>query len=691
LPPSEAVHPLQLGRYEVRGVLGRGGMGTVLHGFDPLLNRSIAIKVLQTEWLAEEGMAERLVREAQAAAAVEHDNIVSIYAVEVLDGNPCIVMPLLQGETLRQRLERVDGPLPVGEFLTIARETALGLAAAHTAGLIHCDIKPANLWLEAPQGRVKILDFGLAIEHGDGHRDGGNISGTPGYLAPEQARGLPLDQRTDIFSLGCVLYRMATGLAPFTGERRLKALWTVLSERPVAACEINPALPEELSGLLSRMMSLQPGDRPATVAEVVDVLDAFERRREALRGGIIRRRWLLAMLGAAVLSGTGVGTWAMFAAPRAAQPVPVTILGDEPPLDIVLHRGGREWPVTLGPETTLSLPPGDYTVRPITASVSRRLIPEQFVVTDQKPLVVRIAFVGEIARHAKHTQMVTSVAVAPGKNPPVVFSVGQDRALVRWEPAKKALPVFSNLSYSARCVAVSPEGDEVATAGGNKTLPQETVIELRQPGQIDGPVRTLEGHTRLISALAYSPDGKWLASACAEGVLLWDRASGASERLQVEDGETSVVTSLVFSADSRHLLAGGDQLTQWDLSTKTPRQRVVAGDRLIRAVSFLKKGFATAGDDGVVRIWTSIDANPREFDSLRRPVLAMDVSADGTQLLTGDADGNVRVWSVATGEMRRILQGQTRAVQAVKFVAKDRQAVSAGADGAVRLWQLPFP
>lgn len=683
----------QLGRYEIRGQLGRGGMGAVLHGFDSLLKRSVAIKVLQTEWLAKDGMAERLVREAQAAAVVVHDNIVPIYGIEFLQNRPCIVMPLLVGETLQQRLERHKEPMPLGEFLRIARGSASGLAAAHSAGLIHCDMKPANLWLEAPGGRVKILDFGLAIRPGDGHGERGTISGTPGYIAPEQARGGPVDQRADIFSLGCVFYRMATRREPFSGKNAFKALWTVLATPPAPASTFNSDLPAELSDLISRMMSRNPEERPATASEVIAVLDDYESQVADRRNALIRRRRMLAGLGAAVLGGAGVGMWAMFTAPRAAKPVPVTFFGNEQPLDVVLQREGREWPLTLGPETTLSLPPGDYTVRPVSVEDRRTLVPDRFVVTEQASQVFRIAFVGEIARHSQHTQQVTGLILIPGSETPVILSVGQDRALVRWEPTKKEQPTFVNLSYSGRCIAISPGGDEVATAGGNKTLPSETIIELRHPNQIDRSLRTLAGHARIVSALSYSPDGKWLASSDTQEVLLWNRESGTSQRLSVEAAEESLhsVNTLVFSNDGRRLLTGGDRLTEWDLATMSSRQVSLPGESLVRAMRAFQNGFVTAGDDGIVRIWTSFDTKLRELKGIGRPLLAMAVSADGDRLFTGDVDGNVCLWSVTAGELVRILRGHSRSVQAVEFLMKDRQAVSAGSDGTVRLWQLPFP
>lgn len=692
--PSEpdVEFPRQLGRYEIRGLLGRGGMGTVLRGFDPLLNRSVAIKVLQTEWMAEEGMAEQLIREAQAAATVEHDHIVSIYAVELQQGNPCIVMPLLKGMTLNQRLEQAGGPLSAAEVLRISREAASGLAAAHASGLVHCDVKPGNLWLESPQGRVKILDFGLAVEHEDGKEHRGGISGTPGYLAPEQATGGVIDQRTDLFSLGCVMYRMATGRAPFTGEARQRALWTVLSDPPTAASELNPECPAEVSALIGRMLSREANERPATATEVVAALDAFERRLADDRSRLIRRRWLLATLSAALLGGGSVGTWAMMTAPRPARPVPVTLLGDVPAVDVVLHREGREWLLTPGPDTTLPLLPGEYRVRPATPSDQRHLVPEQFVVAAGQARVVRIAFVGEIARHAQHTQMVAGAAVLPSAIPPVIFSVGQDRALVQWDPSQEQPPRFATLSYAARCVAVAPDGNEIATAGGNKSLPQDTLIELRNPQRIDGPVRKLESHTRIISALAYSPDGRWLASACAEGVLLWDRATGTSERLHVAslEGTPLLVTSLAFTRDSRRLLTGGEQVTQWEISTLQSRHVVPPGAGLIRAVACLQQGFAAAGDDGIVRIWADIDSKPRESASVGCPILSLAATNEGSHVLTGDASGRVRLWNAASGELVSVLTGHSRPVHAVAFVGDGRRAVSAGADGTVRLYQLPF-
>ncbi len=689
--------PQQLGRYEVRGVLGRGGMGTVLHAFDPLLNRSIAVKVLQAEWLAEPGMAERMVREAQAAAAFQHDNIVPIYAVELRNGHPCIVMPLLQGVSLHQRLQDVDGPLPLGEFLQIARDVGQGLAAAHAAGLIHCDIKPANLWLEAPNDRVKILDFGLAIAHGDGNRDDGRISGTPGYLAPEQAKGLPLDQRTDIFSLGCVLYRMATGQSPFTGERRLRALWTVLAEPPVAAAEINPDLPEELSDLISQMMSRDPGDRPATVTEVLDALDAYERRVAELRGGVVRRRWLLAMFGVAVLSSAGVGAWAMFAAPRAAKPVPVTFLGGSEPLAIKLRRDGLETPVTLARESVVSLPPGEYSTHLVEELPGRELIPRNIVIEENQPVVIATVLVGEIARHSTHTRAVTGIAVQNGMNaaedaqPARIWSVGLDRTLVFWDGTASLEPRFATLPHEGRCVALSPQGQQVATAGGNKQTPRELAIrhwDARTLAELDTP---LEGHERLIFAMAYSPDGQHLVSAGAEGVLVWNLPAGDHAVLPESDAHT--VQAVAYSRDGQQLLTGGESGTvaMWDMQTQTKHRSHVVGEATIRAVAFLPDGYLAAGDDGTVWAWKTSSDKPQTVVVRPQPVTCLAVSPTGDQIVFGDGSGTVGVWSLKTHQLSYEFRGHRGPVNTAAFINDGRKAVSGGVDGTVRLWQLPFP
>src|SRR5262249_51527235 len=191
------------------------GMGIVLRAFDEKLRRVVAIKVMAAKLATNAAARRRFTREAQAAAAVSHDHIVTIHAVEEEGGLPYQVMQYVSGLSLQQRLDR-DGPLELKEILRIGTQTAAGLAAAHARGLIHCDIKPANILLESNVERARITDFGLARAGAEASlTQCGVVAGTPQYMSPEQAEGRPVDHRTDRFSLGRVLYAMCAGRATF--------------------------------------------------------------------------------------------------------------------------------------------------------------------------------------------------------------------------------------------------------------------------------------------------------------------------------------------------------------------------------------------------------------------------------------------------------------------------------------------
>jgi tRNA A-37 threonylcarbamoyl transferase component Bud32/uncharacterized protein YcfJ len=286
LAPAQAPDELgRLGGYRVLAVLGSGGMGVVFKGEDVHLRRLVALKAMLPGVATDPANRERFRREAQAAAAIEHDNIVPIYHVGEDRAIPFLVMPLLRGESLNERLQR-EPRLPAGDVLRIGRETAAGLAAAHERGLIHRDIKPANLWLEtlpaeweASGQRVKILDFGLAraVSANAQLTQSGMIVGTPAFMAPEQASGKVVDARCDLFSLGCVLYRAATGEFPFKGMDTISTLMAVAMEQPTPPRDLNPALPRALSDLILRLLAKTAAERPPSARALLTTLRALEK------------------------------------------------------------------------------------------------------------------------------------------------------------------------------------------------------------------------------------------------------------------------------------------------------------------------------------------------------------------------------------------------------------------------------
>ena len=261
-----------LGHYEVMRVLGQGGFGTVLKAFDEKLHRMVAIKVLSRQLAATSPPRKRFIREARAVAAIKHENVVQVYSVEE-QPLPYIVMELVDGSTLQDKMDEA-GPIDIPEVLHIGRQIAAGLAAAHSLGLIHRDIKPANVLLEKGVVlKVKITDFGLARTADDASlTQSGTITGTPLYMAPEQAKGAKLDSRADLFSLGSVLYALACGHPPFRAATTLAVLRRVTEDTPRPLQEIIPETPNWFVAIVDKLLAKDPADRFQTAQEVADML-----------------------------------------------------------------------------------------------------------------------------------------------------------------------------------------------------------------------------------------------------------------------------------------------------------------------------------------------------------------------------------------------------------------------------------
>jgi serine/threonine protein kinase len=294
-PPEQPDEIGRLGLYRILARLGSGGMGVVFRAEEPELKREVALKVMLPHLASNPTWKARFVREARAQAAVQHDHVVTIHRVDEDHGVAFIVMPLLKGQTLGAALKQNPRP-PLKEVLRIGREMAEGLAAAHEAGLIHRDIKPSNVWLDGRRRAVKILDFGLARAaegteladapaHSSVSTDGsvefdltvqGAVVGTPTYMSPEQARGDKVDSRTDLFSLGTVLYQMATGTVPFLGATTRAILNAVEQITPPPPSAIVPTLPVSLSDLILRLLEKKVGDRPQSAEQVAEELRELE-------------------------------------------------------------------------------------------------------------------------------------------------------------------------------------------------------------------------------------------------------------------------------------------------------------------------------------------------------------------------------------------------------------------------------
>ena len=258
----------RLGRYDIEKVIGSGGMGVVLKAHDSELNRPIAIKLLSPH-LSHVGAArERFAREGRAAAAVVHEHVVAIYNVEADGTLPFLIMQYVPGRSLQARVDE-DGPLGVEEILRIGLQAAAGLAAAHAQGLVHRDVKPSNILLEDSVERAVLTDFGLARAMDDASlTQTGILAGTPSYMSPEQATGVEIDARSDLFSLGAVLYFMATGRPPFRADGALAVLHRICQEKHRPVWQLNKDVPDELCDIIDRLLEKKPARRLASAEEV---------------------------------------------------------------------------------------------------------------------------------------------------------------------------------------------------------------------------------------------------------------------------------------------------------------------------------------------------------------------------------------------------------------------------------------
>jgi tRNA A-37 threonylcarbamoyl transferase component Bud32 len=411
LAPS--TEPGSLGRldhYEVLEVVGKGGTGAVLRARDRKLERIVALKVLAAP-LAVSGTArQRFAREARAAAAIRDEHVIAIHAVEDRGPVPYLVMEFIDGCTLEALLRRA-GPLEVRDILRIGVQAASGLAAAHKQGLVHRDIKPANVLLENGVQRVKLTDFGLARAADDASlTQSGFIPGTPAYMSPEQANGEPIDHRSDLFSLGSVLYEMCTGRTAFRAPNTAAVLRRVSDETPRPIREVNPDVPEPLCRLIERLQAKKPADRPASAKEVADLLAGLLAELNGGRSGEpsgapilqrppqlprpARRRWLWAAAAVVLLcaglglgEATGVtdvrGTVIRLFSPEGTLVVEV----DDPGVSVIVDGG--DVVITGAGAKEIRLKPGQYKVE---ANKDGTLIRRELVtVTRNGRQVVRIS------------------------------------------------------------------------------------------------------------------------------------------------------------------------------------------------------------------------------------------------------------------------------------------------------------
>lgn len=682
------------GRFVLEKVLKSGGMGDVWQGTDRQLRRPVAIKVMQGR-LAD---PRRFEREAQIAARLQHPGITVVYDFGTYDSLPYIVMELLVGQNLADVLDQArGGRLPVGTAVSLIVQAAKALQAAHAHRIIHRDLKPANLFLQ-DEGGLKICDFGIArlADAPDGLTTGEYVLGTPQYMSPEQCEGAEIDERSDLYSLGCMLYELLTGRPPFVAGGQRAIMNQHMNTPPVSPRTLRPDIPRELDSIVLDMLSKDPGDRPADAAVVAARLEAVLAVRPPATGQ----------------TASPEKTRSPYLAPADDGERGVS---REHPQGQRIHQDSRiaarrRDPLELSPE-----------VRPATRDAS-----EPDPIRPQRPAV------GASPPPSALPPPRLQVAPSSGWWSLLAFdpsgrwlaSADGDGTITLWDVAS-GLPVRSWSAEAHVLAMAAGPGNQLAVGGDDGCARIWDVERAALRGQF-------YGHVGGVQAVALDHSGIWLATGDTDGVVrLWDPRRG--EPVTALRLAHCAVTALAFDPSGGQLAAGGDdsKLRVWDV--RSPNKAMLLAEppyeEEATAIAFDAAGgqLAIGGSDGQLRVWdlgpdghrwrsahhdhdggvlalawnapeghwVSVGADGRlgAGDDDKQPVVergyvrtaAISV-ATGRGAVIDDGSGRIYTFRIGDPGARQRLGGSDTILNGVAFGPSGELLITGGTDGVLHLW-----
>ena len=707
-----------LGHYRILELLGKGGMGEVYLAEDTKLQRRVALKVLSADLVGDDDRRQRFEREARAAAAINHPNIVTIHSVEEAGGVPFLTLELVDGQTLSEVIP--PNGLPLDRLLQLAIPLADAVGAAHQKGITHRDLKPANVMVTT-DGRVKVLDFGLAKLREELSQAAlasmptqeltgeGRILGTIAYMSPEQAEGRPVDPRADVFALGVLLYEMATGERPFKGDTQLSVLSAILKDTPSSVSDLKRELPRELSRVVQRCLAKDPEDRYQTAKDLRNELRVL--RDDLASGDLTASASTHAERIAATPSAAPAST------PVWQRPL---VLGAVALLIVIVagalyFRGGGTAPASTAPPfASISLNrltttgtagvaaisgDGRYAAYVVAENGEEGLWLRQVTTSSNVQIVPPAAARFDAVSFSPDGNYVYYVIYPRGENLAALFQV----PVLGGGPRKLIDDIDTAPSFS-------PDGKEFAFLRG---LPEQSATAIMISDAVGTNVHQLMMRKApldfTLDGLAWSPDGRFIAAAGVDGsslkasIVLVDAKTGAETALGSHDWRA--VTYLAWLPDGANLLVngteGGGESSSQIFSVSYPAGAVTRVTNDLSTYSGLSvsadgTSFVSVRNETRSRIWAIPDGNMDRAHEVTTGagtddgVSGLAWTSSGRLIYSASTSGNFDIWSMDANGANRVQLTNAPEDDLQPLVTPDGQTIVflSEREGARTLWKM---